>query len=46
MQKTYTSWHAPQPTWWPSRTSEVCCACGTSSIVTTSDCKKVFRGLC
>jgi len=26
--------------------SEVCYARGTSSIVTTLDCKKVFRGQC
>jgi len=29
--------------WWPSRMSELCCACRTSSIVTTQNCKKVFE---
>ena len=28
---------------WHSRSSELCCACRTSSIVTTLDCKKVFE---
>jgi len=29
--------------WWPSRTSELCCAWRTSSIVTTPDHKRVFE---
>jgi len=29
--------------WWPSRSSELCCACWILSIVTTPDCKNVFE---